>query len=247
MRITGLSLSNFEFCTATVSGESYGGNVIMHADGHNRTANRDGTKQCTARLAVLDSRGPGSRTSANGRHGPYACWHAYRDVLMRVFTRYPDAVIRTGIAVYRGMAGFRELYPATAHRVIGPEINPVTMPELCECDELGDSIRAIAAESPDRGVRTANHQTGEYVPLQYRGLAGIMMREMLATYTIGSPQQAFPREREPDRDIGNADYVSPAVEEASRQYARSAELLGEKEHIDEYVFGPGYHRDADYY
>ena len=239
MRITGLSLNNFQFCVEEVSTESYAGNIIMHADGHNRTANRDGTLQCTARLTVLDSRGPGSRTAANGRHGPYACWHAYRDVLMRVFTRYPDAVIRTGIGggtVYRGMAGFRELYPATAHLNIGSAVNPVTMPELCEC---GEAVR-------ERYVRTANHQTGEYVPLQYRGLQGAL-REMLATYTIGSPQPAFPRERQPDRDIGNADYVSPAVAEASTQYARSAELLGEKEHIDEYVFGPGYHRNADYY
>ena len=241
MRITGLSLSNFKFCTATVSWESYGGNIVVHQDGHDRTTNRDGTLQCTARLAVLDSRGPGSRTTANGRHGPYACWHAYRDVLMRVFLRYPNAVIRTGIAVYRGMAGFRELYPATAHRVIGSEVNPVTMPELCEC---GEAVR-------ERYVRTANHQTGEYVPLQYQGLQGagefLTLREMLATYTIDSPQPAFPREREPDRDQGDADYVSPAVREASTQYARSAELLGEKDHIDEHVFGPGYHRDADYY
>lgn len=204
MRITGLSAAQFRWCTDLDSLLHYNGNVIMHADAHDRPANRDGTKQCTARLTVLDPRGPGSRTAANGRHGPYACWHAYRDVLMRVFTRYPNAVIRAGLhwsITYRGATGFRELYPRTASWTFGSAVNPVTMPELCECP-AGTAVRRLP--------RTSRPHNPDAVATSYR---------------------AAP--------------ISRAVAEASSQYARSAELLGEKDHIDEYVFGPGYHRNPD--
>jgi hypothetical protein len=133
VNITGLTLSQFRQCAYQVSNDSYGNNVTVHQDGHSLPAQRNGTQQCVARLAVYDSRGPGSRTAASGRHGPYACWHAYRSVLAKVFTRYPDAVIRTRMATYRGMRGFVDNYPQTAHVNIGSAINPVTMSELCAC------------------------------------------------------------------------------------------------------------------
>lgn len=41
----------------------------------------------------------------------------------------------TSMAVYRGHAGFTEAYPETAYQNIGSELYPVTMPELCECDD----------------------------------------------------------------------------------------------------------------
>lgn len=188
MRITGLSASQFAFCVQAVSAANYGGNVVVHWNWHDRTTNKDGTLQCTARLAVTDSHGQGSRTSWNGRHGPYACWHAYRDVLAAVFFRYPRAVIVTQFTTYRGMEGFLAAYPETAHQVVGSVMNPVTMPELCECS------------------RRPEYSEAEFgVPRVQRRAYETDQRSVIAN--------------------------------ASRQYARSAELLGE-DHIDEYVFGP---------
>jgi hypothetical protein len=100
--------------------------VKVHADAHTRG------KLTIARLDVRDSHGPGARTSASGRHGPYACWHAYRDVLGACFWVNPEAVIRTARAVYRGRDGFTRDYPATGRVNVGSQVQPVTMPELCD-------------------------------------------------------------------------------------------------------------------
>lgn len=156
MNITGLHLGAFAGVTALISAEKYGGNIAIHPDSHEGPVQRNRatgrlTSHCTARLTVHDSHGPGSRTTWTGRHGPYACWHAYRDVLTEVFTRYPDAVIRAGHSwqvTYRGMTGFRELYPGTGNISIGSEACPVTMPELCECgDGVYDSVPLVTRDS----------------------------------------------------------------------------------------------------
>jgi hypothetical protein len=105
MQVSGLSLSQFRACTYYISAVKYGSNIIVHPDAHERPAKADGTANCTARLTVTSSDGAGARVTTRGQRGPYACWHAYRDVLAEVFTRYPDAVIRAGFhwrAVYRG-------------------------------------------------------------------------------------------------------------------------------------------------
>lgn len=131
MQISGLTLRQFENIVAGVSAGEYGGNIIVAYDAHDNGGKR--RPRCTARLAARDSRGPGTRRSWSGRRGPYACWHAYRDVLAAVFAMYPDAVIRTGMVTYRGANGFRSAYPDTAYRNIGSQFSPVTMPELCDC------------------------------------------------------------------------------------------------------------------
>lgn len=65
---------------------------------------------------------------------PAACWHAYRDVMLAVFAINPDARIYTGLAKYRGLAGFLDHFPATAGENIGSMVQPAYMPELCDCD-----------------------------------------------------------------------------------------------------------------
>jgi hypothetical protein len=130
MQFSGLTLDEFKAITETVSNGRYNGNVKVTA------TNELGEKRFSARLYVTDSHGPGSRTSWSGRHGPYACWHAYRDVFHAMFEKYPDAVARGGrfwVVVYRGLEGFLETYPDTAYKNIGSEYAPVTMPELCDC------------------------------------------------------------------------------------------------------------------
>jgi hypothetical protein len=133
MNITGVSLGNFLAITDDVSLRGYGGNVIVAPDAHNA-----GRNSITARLRVRDSCGPGARTAASGRHGPYACWHAYRDVLWQMFVEHPDATARTVLATYRGFAGFDRDYPATRHHNIGSMMYPASMPDLCVTAGCGD-------------------------------------------------------------------------------------------------------------
>lgn len=145
MKITGLPLTSFEWCVSQVSRQTYGGNVVVHGDSDDLDT---AWRACRARLTVRDSHGPGSRISASRRHGPWACWHAYRDVLILVFERYPDAVVTAGVAwrvTYRGIEGFRELYPGTGRKNVGSQLDPVTMPELCDC---GYSIVAPIQREP---------------------------------------------------------------------------------------------------
>jgi hypothetical protein len=219
MEITGLSLLQFRGCVSYVSRMKYGGNIIVHQDAHDRTSYKNGTPNCTARLATLSNDGPGTRMDARGRRGKYACWHAYRDVLQEVFTYYPNAVIRSGLAwrvTYRGRDGFLETYPETAHFPMGSPVNPVTMPELCDCDP---DLEDYASEEFATRLRARRIATTLY---ERTGLEPLIERE---TY-------------DPDYDFryNNPDYVSPAVARAARVYADNAKLLGD--HIDETVFGP---------
>jgi hypothetical protein len=126
MNIKGLTLSQFEAVTAGISAAIYSNNVQVHRDAHTRGA------LTIARLDVRDSRGLGARRSRSLRRGPYACWHAYRDVLGACFWVNPEAVIRTGMAVYRGRDGFTRDFPATGRVNVGSMMAPVTMPELCD-------------------------------------------------------------------------------------------------------------------
>lgn len=162
MEITGLTLAQFRECADAVSAETYSRNIITHNSAHDQPASRNGTPRCTARLTVTGSRGPGSRTTAFGQHGLYACWHAYRDVLAEVFRRYPNAVIRAGSSwrvTYRGRAGFEELYPETASIVIGSVINPVTMPELCACEHVSRNGYGEPVYTTDLNSRIAPEHT----------------------------------------------------------------------------------------
>lgn len=106
---------------------NYGGNLV--ADLNHVAGNRYRLK-----VNANDSRGPGARRSASGRRGPYACWHGFRDVIAAIFLVDPDARIATGLTVYRGAENFLQTYPATGDRNVGSMINPVTMPDLCDCN-----------------------------------------------------------------------------------------------------------------
>jgi hypothetical protein len=146
MQVTGVTLAQFAAVTAQVSDTRYEGNLMLSRDSHDNPSRVSrSTKRLTAhatiRLAPVDNRGAGTRTSAhsifrNGRHGPYVCWHAHRDVFKAVLTEYPEAILQGGRywTVTYTAATFDEVYPPTAWRNLGSEIMPVTMPELCECD-----------------------------------------------------------------------------------------------------------------
>ena len=141
MLVTGMSLETFRECTARVSALKYGGNVIVAREYTVHSGNR-----FAARLTVADPAGAGARRSASGRRGPWACWHAYRDVLMDVFRVNPAARVRSGrfwVVDYNGVDRFRALYPPTADVNIGSKVLAVTMPECCAC---GGNVPRTAAE-----------------------------------------------------------------------------------------------------
>lgn len=131
MLVTGLSLDKFREIVETVSTSNYGGNVIVDSYTVELSGNR-----FRAKLRTVTGRGPGARTTWRGAHYPIACWHAYRDVLAGIFRVNPDARVEAGNSfhvVYRGAASFAEQYPGTGRANIGSKMEPVTMPELCDC------------------------------------------------------------------------------------------------------------------
>lgn len=129
MEIRGATLSDFRQAVAAV-GWLYDDNVRLQRD-----SKVIGNVACRARIDVHDSRGLGARWSWTGRRGPWACWHAYRDVLTALFTTHPEARVRTALAFYRGKESFEELYPETAYLNAGSVMSPVQQWQLCDCDE----------------------------------------------------------------------------------------------------------------
>lgn len=77
---------------------------------------------------------PGSRKSASGRRGPWACWDAFRDVLAAIYIADPEALIRTGMATYKNARDFLNKYPYSGDRNVGSMVAPVFYDELCDCD-----------------------------------------------------------------------------------------------------------------
>ncbi|AXK35781.1 hypothetical protein DVA86_27270 [Streptomyces armeniacus] len=154
MRISGVSLGDFFAITDDVSWRRYEGNVIVSPDAHWTRGN-----SVVARLRVSDSRGVGARTAPSGRRGPYACWHAHRDVLAGLFVAHPDARIRTALAVYRGRDGFERDYPATRYRDVGSPMTPARMTDLCvgmDCGGPACAPIAQAAEAQPTPAREEN-------------------------------------------------------------------------------------------
>lgn len=114
-----------------VSRNSYGGNLTVDVETARRTSRSD-----SYRVKIgAGAGGPGSRRSPSGRRGPWACWHAFRDVLTAVFDEYPDAVAHTAFVTYRGRDGFERDFPATAWKEVRGGGYTEYFSELCDCDE----------------------------------------------------------------------------------------------------------------
>jgi hypothetical protein len=139
MQLTGISADEFRMVTSLVSRECYDSNLIVNdiTDHHGKRRPRIGAtlRTVTGKGGDKYSSAPGARRSWSGRRMPAACWHTYRDVLNVLFEMHPDAIVRTSMAVYKGLDGFREEYPNTAYKNIGSQFNPAYMPELCECSD----------------------------------------------------------------------------------------------------------------
>lgn len=130
MDIRGKGVQYAEVCAivAQVSQELYGGNIVVHQD-----AKPLGLTGFRGRIWATSLDGDGWRHSWSGRRTHAACWHAYRDVMRGILTKYPSARIRTALALYEGLDGFEATYPSTAYKNIGSMMQPAYMPELCSC------------------------------------------------------------------------------------------------------------------
>src|SRR5215217_2038483 len=90
MEIKGITEYDWRHIVAQVSRTHYDDNLIVTGDEY-----QNGSRVCRARIKVGNSRGSGARRSWSGRRMPVACWHAYRDVLAKLFERFPNAKVRT--------------------------------------------------------------------------------------------------------------------------------------------------------
>lgn len=151
MYVRGKNVEYAKVCAIVdkVSAEKYAGNIIVHPDAGpignvTRHAVKDGHDYVSyangygfrGRIIGRVTEGPGTRNSASGRRGNYACWHAYRDVLRAIFAEYPHAVVTTAMARYAGSAGFEATYPRTADENVGSMFAPAYMPDLCNCNDV---------------------------------------------------------------------------------------------------------------
>ena len=88
------------------------------------TSSVKATKRSYAFRGVLrcdTSRNPHARRSASGRRTIAADWETHRIFLAALFDAWPEAVVRTSLATYRGRDDFMCKHPETAH-------NPMRVP-----------------------------------------------------------------------------------------------------------------------
>lgn len=112
----------------------YDGNVnVENCEVKNQRGDR-----LSVKFGTNDSKRHGSRRSWSGRHGKWLCWHGFRDVVRGVMEVNPDAVVRTGLEVYRGKQGFEGSYVATGGRNAGSMVQPAYLPEMCVGTCAGD-------------------------------------------------------------------------------------------------------------
>jgi hypothetical protein len=159
MLFSRITVAAVESCIAVVN-MNYSGNLIgewqARANAQPTMLNDAGTRW-RSRIIVADSRGPGARRSASGRRGPYACWHAFRDVFAEVFRVYPDAKISTSMATYTA-GNWEDTYPATGTRNVGSMMEPRTMPQLCDCTDAGPApAGAVVLRKPRPGQPTTEY------------------------------------------------------------------------------------------
>lgn len=220
MKIVGITAGQFAVVTERVSREDYFGNLRWAGDDLPYKRKRG----CRVTLSVRDSHGPGSRTAWTGRHGPWACWHAFRDVLAAVFEQYPETVITAGhswLVVYRGRAGFEAEYPRTGAINIGSRSQPAFMPQLCAC--MSNAFETEVIRAACAAQEAARERSGEAA--LYRHLSG------------AGPACGIDGITEPAGDLGST-HVSEAVRRAGVIHERAEQELAKWEHIDERVFGP---------
>ena len=135
MIISGITRSElFEVVAKLNAPSAYDGNINVE---NCETKNVKGDR-LSVKFGTLDSKRHGSRRSWSGRHGKWLCWHGFRDVVRGVMEVNPQAVVRTGVAVYKGKDGFENTYQDTGTRNAGSMMQPAYLPEMCVGTCAGD-------------------------------------------------------------------------------------------------------------
>lgn len=101
MQITGISFEKFENIINTLNATKYAENNIVVSNPRILSGNRFSVK-----IDMSDSRAPGSRRTHSGRHGKYASWWTFYDIMAGVFHANESARISAGKTVYRGSKDF---------------------------------------------------------------------------------------------------------------------------------------------
>ena len=126
---TELSYDKLSAIMTRVSEDYYGGYLTFELEDLN------GVRRNRYRFKMGATSGKrGSRKSASGRRGPWACWDSFRDVLAAIYIADPDALIRTGMATYRNAPDFLDKFQDTADTNVGSRVSPAFYDELCDCD-----------------------------------------------------------------------------------------------------------------
>ena len=127
MKIKGLTISELRAAVEHVSNINYSGNITFK-----REPEQNGNF-INFTLTVKDSSQKGGRRSNTGRRIAAACWHAHRDIMVRIFSRHPDALLVTVMARYEGLDGFTRLFPATGKVNLGSMYEPLLANRACKC------------------------------------------------------------------------------------------------------------------
>lgn len=151
--ITGLELSGV---VADLNSRWYNGNIMVHITDQTRPTSR--APYTHVKVGVYDSYGYGARHSWSGRHGPWACWHVFRDIIAESYRQHGERLVWwTSFTKYENRRDFLAKFPQTAERNIGSMFNPVTMPDLCGC--LGGYESFPIPVTEDRRTRVYNNRT----------------------------------------------------------------------------------------
>lgn len=125
MIITGMSLSDFRTNIIDVlNATKYKANPIVVEGSREFSNNRFSVK-----LGMTNSRGPGSRRSASGRHGKYASYYTFWDIMAGAF-HHGATYIKGGDTSYKNPASFDYEAYQGEQRNVGSIMAPAYHEEL---------------------------------------------------------------------------------------------------------------------
>lgn len=261
MKVYGVSADDVDRVVHEVSQQSYAGNLIIKTIADQPTRRGPGARFT---LRVINSqagqRGAIGRPSAAGTgpnglgRGISACWHAHWDVIERLFQRFPDARVDSGIQL-RGRpvrytaATFTDVARQTAHLNVGTGAAPVSMPQCCECDHslYDDEPPTVWPELSQRPVRSTRELLSAPVPAVRVAAPDALYRGRYVEFSDGMPEfTQAPDESGEDwwarsGNAGSADTMRPYLDglsaaqpyvkpTASDTLAKIDEVLAESQH-----------------
>lgn len=75
--------------------------------------------------------------------GGVLCWHGHRDFMLKMFERFPGAILTSCLAKYDGQTGFLRDFPETGFQNIGGEYRPMELHDACYCYMDGHDERGL--------------------------------------------------------------------------------------------------------